>query len=127
MATHNQQIALDDLISLPYTPALLLDARLNASITDDPNFRDACEWGFNLYLEEIEYCDRGLCTTSDEAKAFVRRDMLAAPHPLTGPVPLTGRVGVVLGWLSGLALVQYQEAKEGLKELMALMARLENE
>lgn len=110
-----------DLISLPYSPALLLDGRLSASITYDPDFHNSCEWGFDCYLGEIECDERGLCTTtSDEARAFVRTEVLYV-HPVVGQVPLVCRVGVVLGWLSALAFTQYQEAMEGLRLLTELM------
>lgn len=124
MGTQNQQMTLDDLNGLPYSPALLLDARLNASITDSPEFRASCEWGFNSCLEDIQDGEFGWMKNG--VRAFVRREMLEV-DPFFRQPPLVVRVGVVLGWLSGLALVQYQEAKAGLKELMALTARPENE
>ncbi len=110
-----------DLIGLPYSPALLLDGRLSASVTDDHGFRSACEWGFDCYLGEIECDERGLWTTTrDEARVFVQSEMLHI-HPAVGQVPLVDRVGVVLGWLSALAFTQYHEAMEGLRLLTELM------
>ena len=97
-----------------YSPALLLDARLGASITDDPGFHSACEWGFNSCVGDME--DDGLSSVIQYGiRLFVRREVLDAG------VPLVDRVGVALGWLSALALAQYHEAQEGLRELMELL------
>ncbi len=39
---------------LSYSPALLLDAHLSASITDHPHFPYACQLGFESYYEAIQ-------------------------------------------------------------------------
>ncbi len=111
-----------DFIGLPYSPALMLDARLSAVITDDPEFRPACEWGFTVFFEEVENEEFEACTM-EAVKAAIRENMRDDIDPFFGGVPLVNRVGVSLGWLSALALAQYQEAKEGLQELMALLER----
>src|SRR5437660_9466493 len=101
-----------DFNGLSYSPALLLDARLSAAITDDADFRSACEWGFWSFWEGVDCDDDGLCTVK-EARAATRENMRDDVHPFFGPPPpLVSRVGVSLGWLSALALAQCEEAKE---------------
>lgn len=119
LAIHPEPI---DFHGLSYSPALLLDARLGAAITDDPEFRPACKWSFDELLWEMRDGELASCMERG-VREFVRGEMLGV-DPIEGQAPLVMRVGVVLGSLSALALVQYEEAKEGLQELMRLLERL---
>ncbi len=103
--------------SLPYSPAMLLDARLSASITDDPEFRDHCRIGFGCVSGLIA---EGEVYTVGELLDFVRVNVLGEDG---FPRFFSHRIGFVLGGLSALALSQYREARAGLSELMRLLER----
>lgn len=107
-----------DVVSIDYSPVLLLDGHLSSVITDDPEFSSSCEWGFNDYLGNVE----GGCgfDTETEVIAFVHREM-SEVCPLLGQVPLVTRAGVILGSLSALALVDRSLASAGLEHFMSLM------
>ena len=116
-----------DFVDIPYSSALLLEARFDSSITDDPEFHSSCEWGFDSYFEgqmrsgcvEVVYEDR-FYNRGEVCRELVDNVVVAHRRDKT---PLVTCVGVALGWLSALALAQYQEAQEGLQNLMGLLER----
>jgi hypothetical protein len=131
MATQKQPVTFltsEEVIGLPYTPALLLEGRFDASITDDPAFSDGCGTGFNGYYDVLSDGLEGYCPVSEMRRFMV--ELVTTPGG--GPVWLDQRsgfrwqVGYGLGWLSALARSQYQEATKGLKLLMQLVERSED-
>ncbi len=115
-----------DFHGLSYSPALLLDGRLSASITDNPAFADGCADGFDGYLDTVADFGERLRPRS-EVRQFVGECVFDKDQPsrFDSRSRFSWRVGYVLGWLSGLAWMQYQEAKEGLHVLMELVEALE--
>ena len=126
-------IASIDANGLPYSPALLLDGRFDASITDDPEFRDACESGFDCFLGDR--CDDGEVSAShsytwrgveeEVVHNIVRRYDIheLAQELLFGPFPpLSWRAGFMLGWLSALASMNASLAWQGV-DLLAVLVR----
>lgn len=117
----------DDFKSLSYSPALLLDARLSAFITDHPHFPYACQFGFESCYEVIRGHTAKRSSPYSRAKVidFVW-DHLFDENGKVVASYLSYSVGYVLGGLSAIALGQYQDAQEGLKELTKLVAWFED-
>src|SRR5581483_3273368 len=109
------------------SPALLLDGRLGAAITDDPGFREWCEEGFRVAcwaMEELASLGH-LPYSRDAIVDFVRGNVFDLDDEGGGFMPrLAEHIGFALGGLSAIALVQLEGAKEGVQELMRLLERL---
>src|SRR5579885_2153137 len=95
---------------LPYSPALLLDSRFDASITDDEEFRKACQCGFDGYFDVLSGSDAsGVFTVVEhdyswsEVVCFLVEDVMAADEAMSR-ISRAWRAGFGLGWLSALAL-----------------------
>jgi hypothetical protein len=115
----------DDFKGLAYSPALLLDAHLSAFITDHPHFPYACQFGFESYYEAIQKHRGKTLYSRSQVIDFVWDHLFDENGK--GLIPyLSYSVGYILGGLSAIALNQYQDAQEGLKELTTLVARFEN-
>jgi hypothetical protein len=96
-----------------YSPVLLLDARLGASITDDPDFCDCCQLGFEVYFDFLP--SDGI--VADVMMGFVVNNLVDSGD---GVMPLPSAAGLVLGWLSALALTDRSLASQGLDLLITL-------
>ena len=122
------RLAPSDFVDLPYSPALLLDARFGAELTDHQDFAAACRDGFTFYFEEM-YHDGGeempdifedYFYSWDEVRGRVMMEMVdrsaraQAFEQLYGPVSLASLAGFMLGWLSALALSDRALALRGL-------------
>lgn len=113
-----------DFLGLPYSSALLLDARLGSAITDAPAFSEGCQEGFGGYFDAIR-------ELGDDVQSLpeVRRFIEGLVTDEIGPSGVRRRfwlhwnIGYGIGWLSALALAQYHEAQEGLHELLGLLDR----
>lgn len=122
-----------DFVDLLYSPALLLESRFDASITDDPEFRASCEWGFNAYFELMwepnalgdDFVFVTKLYTSAEVVASVVRDVWPEKKAMWLVPSLPWRAGYALGWLSALSLIQLREAGEGLAVLTVLVSQIE--
>lgn len=125
-------------VDLPYSPALLLDAGFDASITDPADFRSACDAGFDDYFEMM-YCWSETRTDLVFVDRFytwleVQGGIVGNVVRTYGPseqffrvTPLSWRAGFVLGWLSALALVDRPLALRGLCLLVLLVPSCQKE
>ena len=103
-------LTLADYADMPYSPAFLLDSKFDASLTDNPAFRRACEFGFVTYFDEMyEANEQGddvfveRCYGWTEVVKIVVDEVLF--NERSGSVlSRAERAGVLLGWLSALAL-----------------------
>src|SRR6266567_9192245 len=116
-----------DYVEMPYSPALLLDSKFDASITDDPEFREACKDGFTFYFEEMYEWDEEddevfveRCYTWVEVIESVVDNALSEGEP-GRLLPCVERAGFALGWLSALALTDRSMARRALTVLEALL------
>ena len=126
-------VSIADCSDMPYSPALLLDGRLDASITDNSDFHDACEWGFNSYFDGMSVPRPGATSRGFDDFMLVEKrytahyvigEIVANMREINDDNRLVSAVGVSLGWLSALAFVQRLEALQGLEALM-LLVRIE--
>ena len=125
------RLAPSDFVDLPYSPALLLDARFGAELTDHQDFAAACGEGFDGYFSEMYHWNEDRSGTVfvdhfftwDEVREMVVQEVAAycaaycnesVFEQLYGPVSLAWRAGFVLGWLSALALSDRALALRGL-------------
>jgi hypothetical protein len=96
-----------DFIDMPYSPALLLEGRFDASITDHVDFAVACREGFECCLEEIDdFC--GLFASWDGMEREIVRTMTRCydkTEQYWGVCSLPDRAGFMLGVLSAYAYV----------------------
>ena len=114
-------------VDIPYSPALLLDARFDASIVDSERFRDGCVSGFDTYFDELyvrvagqEYAFVDRVSTWDEVEKMVVEWFLEEDEE--GDVSLRWNAGFMLGWLSALALTDRVLALRGLDMLQVLVS-----
>ena len=119
--TQVSPLTVADFAELPYSPALLLDAKFDVSITDDPEFRIACRWGFDAYFELMHRLDKASGKSVfvaevyswDEVVRFLLNNVMdergVADDRYRG-----WRAGFLLGWLSALALTDRVLAVNGL-------------
>lgn len=118
---------------VPYSSALLLPVRFDASIIDDPEYAAACQGGFEGYFEGmLDWNEAG------DDLVFVNRcytwvdivqnvsDNLLNTNTLPGcsPTSLAWRAGYMLGWLSALALTDRALALRGVSLLCVLVDHL---
>jgi len=116
-------------VEMKYSPAVLLEASLGADITDDAEFRKACEWGFDAYFEEMYHWNAShtdlefleTCYTWSEVVEFVIEVVLGEYQELAVMPSRCWRAGFVLGWLSALALVNRFDAVRAVTLLRALI------
>ena len=119
-------LTIADFVDLPYSPALLLESRFDASVTDDPEFRAACESGFNAYFEHMYELDEEFHERFVE-KRYTWVDLVTFVDETAGVSGSRERNGVSfawgagfgLGWLSAHALVKREDAVLALGRLMA--------
>lgn len=118
-------------VELPYSPALLLDARFSVVLTDTPDFQAACAEGFEMYFFEVwEFKGVG----EDGQDIFEMRSYewahliqylmaAAAPWDMWGvpAMPVVWSAGFMLGWLSAHALVDRPASLMVLEVLYALI------
>lgn len=121
-----------DFQDVPYSPALLLPACFDSSITANKHqFREGCEGGFEAYFEDMytwknpDDQDEGLIFVSQfytlaDVKSFLLKELL--PSVLSASFPY--RVGFVLGWLSALALTNSLLAMQGVRIAESLVHNL---
>src|SRR6266704_6973752 len=111
MITKVSPLTVADCVDLPYSPALLLDSKFDASITDDSEFCEGCETGFDAYFESMYQWNEARTDTVfvqqwfslGEVLAFVAENVFAEDEH-DRLLPLGWRAGFLLGWLSALAL-----------------------
>ncbi len=122
-----------DFVDMSYSPALLLDSKFDASITDAPEFREACRDGFTFYFEEMYEWDEQdnevfvECRyTWAEVIESVVDNALSEGEP-GRLLPCVERAGFALGWLSALALTDRSMARRALTVLEALLAPSEKQ
>jgi hypothetical protein len=121
-------LTLTEYAEMPYSPAFLLDAKFDASITDSPEFGRACASGFETYFEEMYQWDESRehlvfvarSYTWEEVIEGVVRGTLFEDMPGC-VVSAASRAGGVLGWLSAHALVNRSEALLAVTVLRHLM------
>ena len=113
-------LTLADFAEMPYSPALLLDSKFDATLTDDLAFRGACEFGFLNYFDQMYQDDE------QGEEVFVERRYEWAEvveivvdevlwEPSAGLVlSCAERAGTLLGWLSALALTERAMARRAL-------------
>ena len=142
MALHPSQLGsiipflMSDDIGLLYSPALLFDAGLDASITDHPDFSDACRDGFRDFVWDM-YEDgkegNGVFVSRSYTYPEIEREIVLGVarrydageqffEQKCGYFPsLSLRTGFMLGWLSALALIDRPLALRGVR-LLGLLA-----
>lgn len=113
---------------MEFTPALLLKASFDASITASAQYQEGCEYGFFDYFEEMYqmgasglrdvFVDR-FYTWADVEREVVEEVAVAAEEHDT---PLWWVVGFEHAWLSALALTDRALALRGLGLLTRLVA-----
>jgi hypothetical protein len=120
-------LTLADYAEMPYSPALLLDSKIDASITDDLKFRKGCEDGFEMYFGYRVLDEAGSCLVEgqesyswDVVVAFLTNNVLDEEG---GCRPW--RIGCLLGWLSAYALFERAMARRALVVLEALLVSSE--
>jgi hypothetical protein len=126
MITKVSLLTMADLAEMPYSPALLLESRFDASVTDNPEFRAACEIGFDAYFDGLIELDEESHVTFVE-KPHTWAELVAFVDETAGVTGSQGRHGVSfawgsgfgLGWLSAHALVKREDAVMALGRLMA--------
>ena len=122
-----------DFQDLPYSPTLLLAAHFDASLTDDLEYLEGCEWGFHYYFAEMHHWTPDLSTytfvdrhsTLDEVRDYLLREIVY--DPVRNPTLLACRAGWGLGWLSALALTDRSLALMGLELLQELVLHDESD
>ncbi|MGH2498311.1 MAG: hypothetical protein ACRDIV_26760 [Ktedonobacteraceae bacterium] len=127
MITKIAPLTLAEYAEMPYAPALLLDSKFDASITDDSEFHHACESGFRAYFDGMyEWNEEGTDTVF-VAKCYTWADVVALVDETawsTGlhdwrSVSFAWGAGFGLGWLSVHALVHRDDAVMALGRLTA--------
>jgi hypothetical protein len=124
MVTKVSPLTVADFAEMPYSPALLLESRFDASVTDGPEFRAACESGFGAYFDGLIELDEELYVTFVE-KPHTWADVVALVDETLGAtdlqdwrrVSLAWGAGFGLGWLSAHALVKREDAVMALGRL----------
>ena len=125
--TQVSPLTIADFVEMPYSPAVLLDSKFDASMTYDPEFREASRDGFTFYFEEMYEWDEednevfvGRCYTWVEVIESVVDNALSEGEP-GRLLPCVERAGFALGWLSALALTDRSTARRALTVLEALL------
>jgi len=128
MRTQVSPLTVADCVDMPYSPALLLDSKFDASITDDPEFRAACETGFDAYFESMYQWNEARTDTVFVGRRFSRGGVLAfvaenvfAEDEHDGLLLVGWRGGFLLGWLSALALTDRVTATQALAVVEVLL------
>lgn len=120
-------LTLAEYAEMPYCSALLLDSKFDASLTDAPAFHEACEFGFVTYFDEMyeaDEQDNDVLVERRYSWAEVVKIVVdeALCEEQSGPVlSLAYRAGVMLGWLSALALTDPKMAGQALTVAEALL------
>lgn len=121
MRTQAAPLTLVDYAEMPYSPALLLDSKFDASLTDDPEFRIGCKWGFDAYFEFMYRLDKASGKSVFVAEVYTWHEVVR--FILNNVMDERGvaddryrgwRAGFLLGWLSALALTDRVLAVNGL-------------
>jgi len=127
MRTQVSPLTVADFVEMPYSPVLLLDSKFDVLITDDSEFREACEDGFKAYFEVMDEMDDEdddvfveRCYTWAEVIESVVDNALSEGEP-GRLLPCVERAGFALGWLSALALTDRPMARRALTVLEALL------
>jgi hypothetical protein len=111
---------------LPCAPALLLESKFDASITDAPEFRAACTWGYVAYCNERWHTVDGVSGYVEQRLSGVEVQGLLADEyeracEAMQSTSLACRAGFWLGWLSAYAQECWSEAVAALEVLTALV------
>ena len=119
-------LSLADFAVMPYSPAFLLDSKFDASLTDDPDFREGCEFGFVTYFDEMYEADeQGNDVFVERRYSWAEVVEIVVDEVLSEEMgrllPCVERAGVVLGWLSALALTDRAMAERALTVGEALL------
>ena len=119
-----------DFVDVDYTPSLLLCTSLTWPFIGDPNHHIACKCGFDAYFEEmydwnadgtdLVFVDR-FYTIGDVVIWLTETVCDTVEYPKIADVSLSWRVGIAVGWLSALALVDAGLAAHGLQFLARLV------
>lgn len=117
-----------DFMDVAYQPGLLLKASFPQFILSDPEYITACEWGFEDYFGDMVQGNTPETLTvvprfytRPEVAALLVENMTKMYSHDTCIDPLAIRVGFLHGWLSALALTDYQLASFGLQVLLRLL------
>jgi hypothetical protein len=103
-----------------------------ASIADDPHYVAALPHGrFEFYVDQYVYVDEinelryaPWFYTLAEIGELVDQGIRIPDRRVAAMVPLAWRVGFVVGWLSGVAVAQPDDAKAGMTLLNVFVAPL---
>ena len=117
--------------TMPYTATVLLPVALDASIIEDSEYVAGCQAGFESYFCEMHQWNEAVTSyvfvnrfyTPAQVKRRVRLDMLDSDANGWEPSLLPWRTGFMHGWLSALALTDYDLAIYGMGVLLALVNR----
>jgi len=117
-----------DFQHVSYSPALLLPAEFDTSLTHDPEYQKACHVGFGDGFGRLSEEDERELFTWDVVRNEVLRSLLDVQKVLPPGFPtlsLAWASGFLLGWLSAFAVIDRPLALSGLELLTVLVAHME--
>lgn len=102
---------------------------LIAVVATNPLYHEALHWGRGFYFDDLHVYDETSDTLLRDASPFTREEILTvvktyllpADVRIAASIPLAWRVGIAVGWLSGLAVSQKDDAEAGMAVLAALV------
>jgi hypothetical protein len=119
-----------DFVDVDYTPALLLCTSFTWPFLGDPNHHIACKCGFDAYFEgmydwnadgtDMIFVDH-FYTWREVVQWLTESVCDRKDYPIGERMSLSWRVGIAVGWLSALALVDAGLAAQGLQVLANLV------
>ena len=126
MNTPVAPLTLAEYAEMSYCPALSLDAKFDASVTDDPEFCKGCYWGYEAYFEgRCEWQESGAVVAKrqslSEVLAFVAETAFPGHVPGVADPSVAWCAGFGVGWLSALALTDRAMAVQALPVLEMLL------
>jgi hypothetical protein len=126
--TQAAPLTVADFNGLPYSPALLLDSKFDAAITDAVAFHEACQGGFEAYFDAMYDWDVEQGRAVFVAERYTWEEVIerVVDNALSEDefhclLPCAERVGFTLGWLSALAFTEPAMAGQALVVLEALL------
>src|SRR5690349_21577191 len=119
-----------DFVNVEYTPSLLLCTSFTWPFVGDPYHHIACKDGFGAYFEnmcqwnadgtDILFIDH-FYTLGEVVQWLAENVCDKKNYPVGGRMSLSWRVGIAVGWLSALALVDASLAAQGVQVLACLV------
>jgi hypothetical protein len=113
-----------DFQHISYSLMFLLPVEFDTSLTDDPEYQEACQVGFDDGFGRLSEEDERELFTWDMVRNEVLRSLLDVQKVLPPGFPtlsLAWASGFLLGWLSALALFDRSLALRGLELLTVLL------